>query len=179
MSDRLSAKLHLGGRVAAALVPGLCAAIRDQNVGLAWGDSGFRPQTAADLLETCTGHKGRRWLRLYDDELPWGAFATVENFLQRHRIAYDRFTLPKDAYPPTVFAFRTETGVLELETTADHDPIVPAKRLAGLEWILQSALRQSQHNGSAHRMIEVALAVLRKALPPRVEPLPTLEVVDG
>ena len=179
MADRMSAKLHIGGRIAAAAVPGLCTAIRDQNVGLRWGDCGFRPQTAADLLEACTDHGGRRWLRLYDDELPWGAFATLENFLQLQGIAYDRFTLAKDAYPPTFFAFRTETGVLELETTADHDPIVPAKRLAGLEAILQNAAREPKGNGSAHHLIEAALRALREALPPRVEPLPALEVVDG
>ena len=179
MADRLSAEIRIGGRIPAAAVPGLCGAIGDQNVGLAWGDCGFWPQTAADLLEACTDHGGRRWLCLYDDGLPWGAFATVENFLQRQGIAYDRFTLAKDAYPPTIFAFRTETGVLELETTADHDPVVPMKRLAGLETILQAAARQPKGNGSAHQVIEAALCALRKALPPRVEPLPALEVVDG
>ena len=52
MSDRMSAEIWIGGKVAASLVPALCRAITHERVSLEWGDASFCP-TSAEELEAC------------------------------------------------------------------------------------------------------------------------------
>ena len=50
MSDRIPAEIWIGGKVAASLVPDLCAAIVDEGVCLEWGGPRVDPTGPDDLI---------------------------------------------------------------------------------------------------------------------------------
>ena len=68
MSDFRAAQIIIGGCLSRALMPGLCTAIRLQQVALDWGEEPFLPQSAEELLachSTFTVASRRsRWRRL-------------------------------------------------------------------------------------------------------------------
>ena len=85
MSDRIPAEIWIGGKVAASLVPDLCAAIIDEGVCLEWGGPRVDPTGPDDLIAAIkANHQGVRLLWFCDEEASCGEFDVLESFLQAH-----------------------------------------------------------------------------------------------
>ncbi len=52
MSERMAAEIWIGGPVPSVLVESLCEVITAAGLGMEWGEGGFHPKCAADLLNT-------------------------------------------------------------------------------------------------------------------------------
>jgi len=180
MADRMAAEIRIGGKILADLVPELCGAISAANVGLEYGEYGFAPDSADDLLAARTDYDGRLLLVLCDDQACWGEFEELEEFLREKGIAYERSSEGKYEYSPTSLFFRPGTRPVEVETTPGRHPIVLADSVAKIERSLTRALSRLEQGEQKE-----ALAALRKVrgrlrglLPPKIPPLTSLEIVN-
>jgi len=73
MSERIAAKIQIGGKVRQSVAAELCNVIATERVSLEWGGSPFVPRTVDELLATrFENGDGLLTLRLYDDEASWG-----------------------------------------------------------------------------------------------------------
>jgi len=180
MSDRIPAEIWIGGKIAASLVPGLCAAITDEGVSLEWGDARVDPTGADDLTAAIkANHQGVRLLWFCDDQAGYGEFDTLELFLQEHEIPFTRQSAGRYEYDPERVEFRTRTGRADIITNRSGATVVLASSLIALEATLTKAL-QFARSGEAKRAmtaVRTAKRQLRQVLPPSVPPLPPFEIV--
>ena len=175
MSDYIAAKIRIGGRISATLVPELCTVITQQHVSLEWGDARFRPRSAEDLLEARREEDGVRLLWLYDDQARWGRFDALEQFLQTHGIPFSRRSDGKYEYDPEIVEYRPEHGALPMLTNTDGEPVVPVSKLA----VVETALKQAEGKRTRSEMIDsiqLAQRLLRKLLPPTLPLLEPFEI---
>jgi hypothetical protein len=180
MSDRIPAEIWIGGKIAASLVPGLCAAIIDEGVSLAWGGARVDPTGADDLTAAIkANHQGVRLLWFCDDEASCGEFDVLESFLQAHDIAFTRRTDGRYEYDPMKVEFRPGTGQVDLAIDQSGETVVPASPLIALEAELTKALQLARSNEAKRAMTAVRAArkQLQQVLPPSVPPLPPFEIV--
>jgi len=180
MSDRIPAEIWIGGKIAASLVPDLCAAIADEGVSLEWGGPRVDPTGADDLTAaTKANHQGVSLLWFCDDEASCGEFDLLESFLQAHDVPFTRRTDGRYEYDPVKVEFRPGTEQVDLATDRSGETVVPASPLIALEAELTKAL-QLARSGDAKRAnttVRAALKKLRQVLPPSVPPLPPFEIV--
>jgi len=190
MSKYVPGEIWIGGKIAAALVPDLCAAISQQGVALEWGDCAFAPETAEDLLEAARPSKSRvRLLRLCNSEARWGRLATLERFLEKHRVAYTRFSAGQQAYDHEKVEFRPNTGRGEMASDNPGEPIVAARRARAVESMLAGTVKsafagaaESARSGSVEtpdRLVQAARMSLQESLSSELPPLEPFEIVAG
>ena len=175
MSDYIAARIRIGGRIPATLLPEFCTVITQQHVSLDWGDAHFRPRSAEDLLEARREEDGICLLWLYDDQARWGRFDALEQFLQTHGIPFSRRSDGKYEYDPEIVEYRPEHGSFSMLTNTDGEPVVPVSKLA----TVQTALEKAEGKPTRSEMIDsirVAQRLLRKLLPPALPPLEPFEI---
>jgi hypothetical protein len=180
MADRIPAEIWLGGKIAATLVPGLCAAISDAGVSLAWGDAQFHPADADNLTNALVDSAdGVPLLWLCDDEASWGEFDGLEKFLEEQRISFTRQSEGRYEYEPERVEFRPGAGKVCLATDRSGEPVVRAAELGDLEGALTKTLQlvQGGQTKRATSALRTAIKKLRWALPPSVPPLEPFEIV--
>jgi len=182
MADYMPGEIWIGGRIAAALVTDLCAAISREGVALEWGDCDFAPATAEDLLEAVRPNQsGVRLMRLCNSQARWGEFATLERFLEAHRVAYTRFSAGQQDYDHEKVEFRPNTGRVEMVSNSQWEPVVTASRLRGLDSTLVRAA-ESARSGfmeTTLRLVQSARRSLQESLPGEMPPLVPFEIVAG
>lgn len=182
MAEYMPGEIWIGGRIAAALVPDLCAAISREGVALEWDDCDFTPATAEDLLEAVTPSKnGVRLLRLCNSQARWGQFAVLERFLEEHRIAYTRLSAGQKDYDHEKVEFRPNTGRAEMVSNSQGEPVVAASRLQALDSTLVRAV-ESARSGSVEAaigLVQSARRSLQESLPGEMPPLQPFEIAAG
>jgi len=182
MSKHVPGEIWIGGKIAATLVPDLCTAISQQGVTLEWGDCAFAPATAEDLLEAARlSKRGIRLLRLCNSKARWGRFARLERFLEKHRVAYTRFSAGQQDYDHEKVEFRPNTGRGQMVSDSRGEPIVAASRVKAVESVLARTVK-SARSGSVETAIRLAQAArrpLQKRLPGEMPPLEPFEFVAG
>ncbi len=184
MADHLAAEVQIGGKVRRSATEALSQAIAAEGVSLEWGDVSFKPQTADDLLAARRDDgEGRLLLTLYDDEAPWGEFDVLEAFLREQGIAYRRYSEGKYDYDPEISVFHPASGLVELATNNNRQPVVPASELAPIADALAKLLAEMRGEDvpseKLQRKLQRIHGKLRKCLPPEVPALESFEIIEG
>jgi hypothetical protein len=156
MPETIGAEILIGGQIPGDLVPELCAAISREDISLEWGDTSFHPDTVADLLSNRTEYEDSQVLRLCDDQARLGRFEQLETFLQRHGIAFDRFSEGKWEYDPEWVAFRPGGEPVVIATDASREPTVAAGVLSESLMQIAGAIQELDQGG-----VQRALAAMR------------------
>jgi hypothetical protein len=187
MSETMSASITIGGHIPGQLVLGLCEAIDSQQVSLEFGGDQFSPGSAEDLLAARVEQNGQLVLQLCDEQALWGWFETLEPFLQKHAIAFDRQTDAKFEYGATLVQFRPGLKTLILPTDSEGHPVVRIGEIRPVLTQLTKAFGQfaarsqfptysPSEDLQAFREVRRTLA---KALPRPVPPLRPLTAIGG
>ena len=166
MSDRLCAEIRIGGNIPSSLVGELCRVIRNEGVGLEWGEGGFSPADANDLMKALEGGDGGM-LCLKDTEASWGEFAGLEQFCVEHGIAFDRKTEGKYEFDPETSSFRPGMSDALVEVTNESGERVVAER----EVRKLKELVKDKKN-------ELALKLIERWFP-QLPPLEPFRIVEG
>jgi len=182
MSKYVPGEIWIGGKIAAILVPDLCTAISQQAVALEWDDCAFAPATAEDLLEAAGPSKrGIRLLRLCKSEARWGRFARLERFLEKHRVAYTRFSAGQQDYDHEKVEFRPNTGRGQMVSDSQGEPIVAASRVRAVKSLLARTVKSARSGfvETAIGLVQAARKSLPKRLPGDMPPLEPFDIVAG
>ena len=105
MGEYFPGKISIGGTIPRKVAEELCGRIRDENVGLEYGEHDFQPETPKDLAE---GAPAGAPLDLYHEEASYGMFDDLEAFLVENGIAFDRCHDPHAEYDEEMVMFRPE-----------------------------------------------------------------------
>ncbi len=178
MADYLAAQITIGGCISRGLVPGLCRTIREEGLALEWGEASFVPESTEELLAARQLIDGDFVLRLCDDQARYGEFDTLEAFLIKRRIPFDRHSEAHYDYAPALLVYRPERGRQQWLATTGGQPLVPAIPLWDLADELNSLHQRWLHSPrqATDRKLREALIRLRGALQPRPTPLPAFEI---
>jgi len=179
MADRIPAEIWIGGKIAASLVPGLCAAIADEGVCLEWGDARVRPTGTDDLTDAMKENaQGVRLLWFCDDEASWGEFDILETFLREHEIPFTRHSAGRYEYDPETVHFRPLIGLITCATNAAAQPVVEIAEIAPADDLLAAAieLRQRGSDVDCWSLVVTARQLLRERLSADVPPLEPFEI---
>jgi len=180
MSERMAAEIWIGGPVSSGLVESLCAAITAEGVGLEWGEGGFHPKCAADLLDACQDQDGTGLLCLYDCEARWGQFEDLEKFLVSHNLSFTRRTDGRYEFDPELLEFRPGKPPQRWITNHDGEPTVGVGPLRKLSVQLDAAERLARAGLPVRVLLRLRKArrMLVEILPPEIPPLPPFTIQD-
>ena len=179
MADRIPAEIWIGGKIAASLVPGLCAAIADEGVCLEWGDARVRPTGTDDLTDAMKENaQGVRLLWFCDDEASWGEFDILETFLREHEIPFTRHSAGRYEYDPETVHFRPGRGLTTCLTNAAAQPVVEVAEIIPVDSMLAAAieLHQQGSNVDCWSLVVSARQLLRDRVSADVPPLEPCEI---
>jgi len=179
MSDRIPAEIWIGGKIAASLVPALCAAIADEGVSLEWGDARVRPAGADDLTDAFKENsQGVSLLWFCDDEASCGEFDILESFLREHEIAFTRHSAGRYEYDPETVHFRPGHGVTRCPTNSAAQPVVEVEEITPVDDLLAAAIELRQHGSGVDcwSLVLTARQLLRDRLAADVPPLEPCEI---
>lgn len=181
MADYVAAHITIGGEVSERLIPKLCDAICRQGVSLEWGEFDFCPESREDLLQGCRKIAGAKVLRLYGDEVAYGNFDLLQEFLLDRKLPFDRWHESKYEIPCELLVYRPGSDLRFFLTDLEGRVVVRAEPLLGLAEQLQLA-QQLLPTGGSQRAMKVLRRCQRLAsqhLPPAIPPLPALTIVAG
>jgi hypothetical protein len=179
MADYVSAHITIGGGVRERLVPKLCDAICRQGVSLEWGEFDFCPESGADLLRACRKVAGAKVLRLYGDEVAYGNFDVLQEFLMDRKLPFDRWHESKYEIPCELLVYRPDGELRFFLTDLEGRVVVRAEPLLELADLLQQT-QQLLRIGGSQRALKVLRRCQRLAsqhLPPAIPPLPDFTIV--
>jgi hypothetical protein len=179
MSDRIPAEIWIGGKIAASLVPGLCAAIAGEGVCLEWGDARVHPAGASDLTDAMKENaQGERLLWFCDDEASYGEFDILESFLREHEIPFTRHSAGRYEYDPETVHFRPGHGLITCATNAAAQPVVEVAEITPVDNLLTAAIEQRQQESDVDcwSMVVTARQLLRDRLSADVPPLEPFQI---
>lgn len=175
MSERIAASISIGGKVPRSLVPELCAALRNENLSINWGDEPLQPFTEEDLLRYVRG----TWLSGEDLEANWGEFPDLENFLRDHGIGFSRET-QAGVYNAEVEEYRPGWPKAETFCTdVDHKQTVLVQDIRDILDLRRGEFNTATPTTDFKRLLAETLDMLERALPPAVPTLEPFEIVDG
>ena len=178
MSDRMAARISIGGKIPGCLVADLCGQIRGV-ASLEYGCEPVEPQTAKDLMEALEDQGGGvRLLVLYNEEASWGEFADLEQFLRDNEIPYTRHSDGKYEYDPCIVEYRPGRDLVELAANKSLEPVVLVSDAQKILGQLDEAAKHDHHRrtGAAEAALMKARRMLRKLLPPELPPLESFEI---
>ena len=174
MADYMAAQITIGGEVSQKLAKKLCTAIAQQNICLEWGAITFQPETPEALLQARSQVAGRMYLRLCDDEVAYGWFDQLEDFLVRHKIPYDRQSEGKYEHDPLFVFFRPPDQPMALLATSNGHVVTHAGPL----WTLAAKFASLKPSGGdPQKAIRSLVRQLKRALPPQPPLLPELQIL--
>ena len=177
MSERISAEIWVGGKLASRFVPDLCEAIREQGVSREWGGPSFEPRTAVDLMEAREEvDRGAAVLYLCSETANWGQFAELETWLQAHELPYTRRTSNSDCYDGALVEFRPGRELVSLATNAAGQPMADAETVQKAWYLLKEAQQSLRAGGNALKPLCEATDLLAGVLPPELPPLQAFEI---
>ena len=179
MSDRIPAEIWIGGKIAASLVSGLCAAISDEGVSLEWGDARIRPTGVDDLTNALRENGlGTRVLWFCDDEASCGEFDVLESFLQEHEIPFTRHSSGRYEYDPVTVHFRPGHDLGTCSTNSAAQPVVEVEEITPVDNLLAAAIELRQHGSGVDcwSLVLIARQLLRERLKADMPPLEPCEI---
>jgi len=159
VSDHIAARIRIGGSTPRRLAIPLATAITTEGLSLDWGNSPFSPTNEEDLLTAA--HNGP--LFLYDDHARNGTFETLETFLRRHHIAFDRHSEAKYEYDAEMVSYRP--GM--------RKPFIWASTQNGEAFVSRESIASTIMLLKNHKA-QKALRLLQRELGPYVAPLQPL-----
>lgn len=165
MADFMPAHIYIGGEVTLAQLTAMLPVIREEGCDFEWSDTAKVDFThAADLLDNLDDEH----LHLASHHSVGGMFEVLEKFLRTNGIAYNRFSSGESDIDASVNFYRKGFKEdIDLTTTSDGDPIMPAS--AAIEAF--NALKV----GNVHAALEALAPYQRYVVPP----LPPLQLIDG
>ena len=178
MSDRMAARIFIGGKIPEILVEPLCDQIRGV-ASLEYGCEPFEPRAAEDLMGALEDQgDGVRLLVLYNEEASWGEFQELEEFLREHEIAYTRHSDGKYEYDPCIVEYRPGRDLVELAANKSLEPVVLVSDAQKILGQLDEAAKHdhNRRTGAAEAALMKARRMLRKLLPPELPPLESFEI---
>jgi hypothetical protein len=177
MSDYRAAQIIIGGCLSRALVPGLCTAIRLQQVALDWGDEPFLPQSAEELLAARRTIDGEHVLRLLDAEARHGRLEPLEAFLRKRRIPFDLQIEAGFNGGESLTVYRPEVGECSLPL---HEGELVTAALPIWEFAdTLAAFRRQLYRGPRRQLRQTCDEVMerfQRIIPNRPSPLPAFEI---
>jgi hypothetical protein len=179
MSERRAAEIWIGGIIQPELVHELCAAIRGEQLSLAWGDAVFEPRDADELLEGLGGLDGVEVLYFCDDRAACGQFAELEEFLRKRRLPYDRRSGASDCYDGALAQYRPGRKLTETTTNANGYPVVDADAVEQALILLTKAQQSLKRGKCVRSQLGRATKLLAGALPPDLPRLPPFAIASG
>ncbi len=183
MSEYMAAEIHIGGKIRRSVAAALGEVIAASGAGLDWGESGFDPAGPDELIASCSADEGGPLLlRLRDDQVRWGEFDALEEFLQEHGVPYCRFSEGKYEYDAEAQAFHPDCGLCCWLTDHQREPLVRVFELTPLVDRLTKLPETIRADGGEPAAVLAELEEicngLRDALPPAVPALETFEVIE-
>lgn len=178
MSETMSAVIRIGGHVPRRLVPALCRCLADERLVLEKSDEFFEPHSAEDLLAARTEYQGHLVLELHDDQATWGHFESLESFLEKHRVPFDRQTDGKWEYDPHRLQFRPGRKPLVTITDSRGQPVMAASHWDPLRQMVAQSVGHFDAGSmkTGVRLVRRLQRWLISRMPPEASPLPTLQV---
>jgi len=182
MSDRMAAEIWISGKIPADCVADLCAALDAERLAVDYGECPFRPQSGEDLLSACrVNDAGVRLLWLCDDQARGGQFDDLEQFLLTHGISYTRRTESGCGCDGELVEFRSGmVSPVRVITNVDGLPVVvttDVRRALGL-LVAADDLRRRNSTVDGWALVDTALTLLARCLPPVLPPLMALELEE-
>ena len=177
MADRFPGEITIGGKVPSALLEEFLGEVASSGASVGdYGDAPFDGRTAEELRGALDedGH-----LRLADPEACYGQFDDLEAFCVRHGIPFDRHSDARYEFDAVNVTFRPgmERPVVVAsnnagDSLAEVDGIRSVAR--ELAWLVTAGLTKDELLAAVAK----ASKDLEALLPPEVEPLPPLEIVE-
>jgi hypothetical protein len=177
MSDCFPGGITIGGKVPAALVEELLGVVASAGVSVgAYDGPAFACKTAADLRQVLD-ENGR--LLLASDRTPNGQFAEMEDFCVRHGIPFDRHSDARHGFKAENVMYRPGMKrPAEVPSGDGGDVLLRAETVRPLA---KEVARLVTARLTREKLLAAATRVIRRLyslLPPEIEPLPPLEIVE-
>ena len=177
MADHFPGEITIGGKVPADLLEAFLGELNSAEAkvgGYDGADAAF--QSARELREALNndGH-----LFLVDDQAQCGMFEDLEAFCVKHGIAFDRHSDAKYEYDAENVYFRP--GMKEPESVPSNNDGEALLRVETIRPVAKELARLVTTTLTREKVLAAAKKVIRhlnSLLPPEVEPLPPLEIVE-
>lgn len=136
MADRLFAVIEIGGDVPSNLIQELAETIATEDVYSAENEAKMDdPEVVRQYLLDCAQERTNP--EFYNDQVAWGEFDILEDWLEEHGVDFDRTTAPSGEYNGETYAYRHETDEeFHYVHDKDRNPIIKYSRLTQwVEWL--------------------------------------------
>jgi hypothetical protein len=177
MADRFPGEITIGGKVPATLLQEFLGELNSTSAKVgAYDGAEFVAKTAADLRGVLdeNGH-----LFLADDRAPNGQFAELEDFCVRHGIPFDRHSDARHGFKAENVTYRPGMKrPAEMPSDDSGDALLRAETVRP---IAKELARLVTTKLTREKVLAAAKKVIRhlySLLPPEIEPLPPLEIVE-
>ena len=177
MADCFPGEIVIGGKVPSAVLKEFLGEVVSAGASAGdYGDPPFEGRTAEELLDALDGNGH---LRLADPEARYGQFEELEAFCVRHGIAFDRHSDARYEFDAENVVFRP--GMEHPVVTASNnagDSLADADAMRPVVRELARLATAGLTKGEMLSAVAKASKDLEAVLPPDVEPLPPLEIVE-
>jgi hypothetical protein len=184
MSERISAEITIGGKLPAALVPGLIQAINSQECRDEWGGGIVNLPDPEEHLDEATSQlmafrskdrNGSLWF--CDEEAANGEFDEIEGFCEEHDIDFRRESGRASEYPPEVKEFRSGMERSDVYSTDDEgNPLVHGGYVKSLVEKAEAFLAAEGDSEESLADLRTATETVRHLLPVDVRDLEPFEI---
>ena len=177
MSDRFPGEIVIGGKVPSALLEEFLGEVASSGASVGdYGDAPFDGRTAEELRGALDedGH-----LRLADPEACYGQFDDLEAFCVRHGIPFDRHSDARYEFDAVNVTFRPGMErPVEVASNNAGDSLADADAMRPVVRELARLATAGLTKNELLAAVAKASRDLEAVLPPDVEPLPPLEIVE-
>jgi hypothetical protein len=177
MADRFAGEITIGGKVPAALLEEFLAELNSTGASIGGYDGPeFGAQTAEQLRKVLdeSGH-----LFLVDDQARYGQFEQLEAFLCEHGIPFDRHSEGKYEFKPENVGFRPGMKKpLVVQSDNDGNELLNVERVRPMAKELAQLATGRTARDKLLAAVVKTIRALNKLLPPEIEPLPPLEIME-
>jgi len=179
MADYVAAHITIGGTVRERIVPNLCEAIVKQGVSLEWGEWNFCPESSEELLNARQDLASAKVLRVFCDEVAYGNFTVLQEFLVDHQLPFDRWHESKYEIPCELMVYRPDGALRFHLTNLEGEIVVRAEPLTGLAELLQQTqtLLRTRGKQAASQVLRRCQQLVAEHLPLAIPPLTALTIV--
>lgn len=156
MADYFPCHISIGGPVPKRLANRLCKAIKESGMSRDWGAAPYEPCEPGELVTEAAGST----LGLCDDQASYGVCESLESFLRKHKIPFDRVSDAKYEHSGERVCYRPGSVDRVFSADQDGEAHVPLKDVL----LIKAALKAKRY--------DKALAICDKAAPdfPDLEP---------
>ncbi len=176
MADCFPGEITIGGKVPAALLEEFLGELNSTGAKVgAYDGAEFVAKTAADLRQVLD-ESGR--LFLASDRAPNGQFAELEDFCVRHGIPFDRHSDARHGFKAENVMYRPGMKRPAEVPNDSGDVLLRAETVRPLA---KEVARLVTARLTQEKLLAAATRVIRhlySLLPPEIEPLPRLEIVE-